>query len=473
MHYQEARRPQIHFTPQENWMNDPNGLVYFDGEYHLFYQHNPNGNNHADMHWGHAVSTDLYHWEELDIALAPDHLGTIFSGSAVADTHNTSGLFQQASGGLVAIFTHDQEGHQQQSIAYSEDKGRTWTKYEGNPVIPNTELQDFRDPKVAWHEESEQWVMVLACGDHVQFFGSLNLIDWKHLSSFGREYPSDDGVWECPDLIKLPVEGTNEKEWVLIVSINPGGPNGGSAVYYFTGTFDGQIFHPNEAASNALKWADEGRDFYASITWDNTEDTYWIGWMNNWNYAKTAPVSPWRSAMSLVRKITLQRHQDNYLLKQEPVISVGPVRAEKNSALTISAGESQSYDVTPYGSAEFCLEHPSEQWGFQLVSDQNEVFRLEINQDDDSYTFYRTEGQSDFSQDFASEITGALHGLKLEQISAIWDNCSLEFFANDGVVVSTNLMFPYGKIHAIELYSVKTELVVSQLTINEFPSIWK
>ncbi|GAB2565443.1 glycoside hydrolase family 32 protein [Gracilibacillus alcaliphilus] len=473
MYYQETLRPQIHFTPKENWINDPNGLVYYEGEYHLFYQRNPNGNKHADMHWGHAVSTDLYHWKELGTALEPDQLGTIFSGSAVVDKHNTSGLFKEETGGLVAIFTHDNHGEQQQSIAYSEDKGRTWVKYEGNPVIPNTTIKDFRDPKVAWHADSKQWVMVLACGDHIQFFGSPNLIDWTHLSSFGKEYPSDGGVWECPDLIHLPVEGTDQKEWVLIVSINPGGPNGGSAVYYFTGSFDGKEFHPNEAATDPLKWADEGRDFYAAVTWDNTDDTYWIGWMNNWDYANDVPVSPWRSAMSLVRKISLQPDGGNYLLKQEPVIVSEPVQVRSESSLTIKPGEKAAYDVTLPGTIDIQLSQPAKQWGFQLVSDQGEVFKLEINQTNNSYTFYRTEGQQDFSDKFASEITGSLNGLDIQKITAIFDHCSFELFANDGVVVSTNLMYPSGAITAVELYTEEAEVEVEQLSMNELPTIWK
>ncbi|MCB0636800.1 MAG: glycoside hydrolase family 32 protein [Lewinella sp.] len=246
----EQHRPQFHFSPPVQWMNDPNGMVYYEGEYHLFYQHYPDSTIWGPMHWGHAVSTDLVHWEHLPIALYPDSLGYIFSGSAVVDWNNTSGLGQDGQPPLVAIFTHhDPVGEksgandfQYQSLAFSNDKGRTWTKYDGNPVVPNPGIRDFRDPKVIWHEDSQQWIMVFAAWDHVKFYGSPNLLDWTHLSDFGREWGTHAGVWECPDLFPMPVEGSDEEQWVLLVSINPGSPNGGSGTQYFVGQFDGERF---------------------------------------------------------------------------------------------------------------------------------------------------------------------------------------------------------------------------------------
>lgn len=246
----EAFRPQIHFSPNEKWMNDPNGMFFLDGEYHLFFQHNPDASVWGPMHWGHAVSKDLIHWEELPIALFPDELGTIFSGSAVVDWKNSSGLGTKENPPIVALYTYhnaeiEKQGridYQTQALAYSLDKGRTWSKYSGNPVIENPGINDFRDPKVMWHQASEKWVMVLAQKDHIGFYSSDNLIDWSLQSTFGKEIGSHGGVWECPELLLMPVEGTNESRYVLLVSISPGGPNGGSATQYFVGNFDGKKF---------------------------------------------------------------------------------------------------------------------------------------------------------------------------------------------------------------------------------------
>ncbi|HMQ49207.1 MAG TPA: glycoside hydrolase family 32 protein [Saprospiraceae bacterium] len=250
----EQYRPLFHFTPPAKWMNDPNGMVFYEGEYHLFYQHYPEDIVWGPMHWGHAVSRDLLTWEHLPIALYPDSLGYIFSGSAVVDWKNTSGFGVDGEPPLIAIFTHhDPVGEkagrndfQYQSIAYSNDKGRTWTKYEGNPVVPNPGIRDFRDPKVIWDEDSQQWVMVFAAWDHVTFYGSPNLKDWEHLSDFGREWGTHAGVWECPDLFPMTLEDGGKKQWVLLVSLNPGGPNGGSGTQYFVGNFDGKSFTLDE-----------------------------------------------------------------------------------------------------------------------------------------------------------------------------------------------------------------------------------
>ena len=231
-------------------MNDPNGMVYHNGEYHLFYQHNPDSTVWGPMHWGHAVSKDLVKWEHLPIALYPDSLGTIFSGSAVVDKNNTSGLGTKDNPAMVAIYTyHNAEGekagrkdYQTQGIAYSLDNGRTWTKYKANPVLKNPGIKDFRDPKVSWYEKGQKWIMTLAVTDHISFYSSKNLLDWTKESDFGADIGGHGGVWECPDLFKMPVAGTNEEKWVLIVNINPGAPNGGSGTQYFVGQFDGKNF---------------------------------------------------------------------------------------------------------------------------------------------------------------------------------------------------------------------------------------
>ncbi|WP_207434814.1 glycoside hydrolase family 32 protein [Sabulibacter ruber] len=255
---QEQHRPQYHFTPPAKWMNDPNGMVYHKGEYHLFYQHHPGGTTWGPMHWGHAVSKDMVNWEHLPIALYPDENGTIFSGSAVVDVNNTSGLGTKENPPMVAIFTYHNEklekggrnDFQTQGIAYSLDNGRTWKKYEQNPVLKNPGIRDFRDPKVAWNEKAGQWVMTLAVLDHIEFYGSKNLKDWSKLSEFGQAIGAHGGVWECPDLFPLQVNG--QEKWVLLVSINPGGPNGGSATQYFVGDFDGTRFILDKQFEQAL-----------------------------------------------------------------------------------------------------------------------------------------------------------------------------------------------------------------------------
>lgn len=471
MNYQEYDRPKVHFTPKKNWMNDPNGLVYFEGEYHLFFQYNPSSNNHDNMNWGHAVSKDLYHWEELDTAIKPDELGTIFSGSAVVDKNNTSGLFESGSGGIVAIFTHDGDS-QQQSIAYSKDNGRTFIKYDGNPVIPNTEIVDFRDPKVFWHEDSEKWVMSLACGDHIQFFNSPNLIDWTYLSSFGKEYRSHIGVWECPDLLYLSVEGSHEKKWVLIISINDDGPNGGSAMYYFTGSFDGQSFQPDQSPEDDLKWVDEGKDFYAAVSWDNTDEKYWIGWMNNWQYAESVPVSPWRSAMSLVRRISIIEKDGCFLLKQTPVTNdTGKLEKEED------------IHVTPESKAVYNIGNPSELniqiqkdisdvWGVDFITDKEELLRLEIDPVNDQYILHRDTGRTEFSNDFPEKIKGSLNGFDGSQVTAVADTSSVELFFDNGVTVSTNLFYPEGVISRFEIWSKAEKLQVKALSFRTLHSIW-
>ena len=271
--YAEAHRPQIHFSPPENWMNDPNGMVFHSGVYHLFYQYYPDSTVWGPMHWGHATTSDLIHWENHPIALYPDSLGYIFSGSAVVDENNTSGFGKEGKIPLVAIFTHHNPKAEKespttvenQSIAFSLDDGYTWTKYTGNPVLKNPGIRDFRDPKVFWFEDGKKWIMTLAASDQIIFYSSPDLKTWTKESEFGKEFGAHGGVWECPDLFSLQYK--DETIWVLIVNINPGGPNGGSAAQYFTGQFDGKTFIPYQTDT---RWADYGPDDYAGVTWSNT-----------------------------------------------------------------------------------------------------------------------------------------------------------------------------------------------------------
>src|SRR5450432_732226 len=303
----EQYRPQVHFTPKAHWTNDPNGMVFYKGVYHLFFQYYPDSTVWGPMHWGHATSSDLIHWKQQPIALYPDSLGYIFSGSAVVDYHNTSGFGKNGQVPLIAIFTHhDPKGEkekrndfQNQSIAYSNDHGKTWIKYAGNPVLKNPGIRDFRDPKVMWYEPGKEWIMTLATGDRVTFYSSPDLKSWKMESDFGSDAGAHGGGWECPDLFTLDADG--KKVWILIANLNPGGPNKGSGTQYFLGDFDGNKFTP---FSTKTKWLDYGPDDYAGITWSNTGNRkIFIGWMSNWMYANLVPSIKWRNAMTIPREL--------------------------------------------------------------------------------------------------------------------------------------------------------------------------
>ena len=314
--YNELYRPQIHYTPAKNWVNDPNGMVYIDGTWHLFYQYNPYGNGWGNMSWGHATSTDLVHWTEQPTALVPDALGDIFSGSAVYDADNTGGF---GKGAMVAFYTAA-GAHQQQALAYSTDGGKTFTKYDGNPIIANTTRGDFRDPKVFWHAETKRWVMSLALGWEygIQFWTSTDLRTWREASTFTTEVGRcKRGQWECPDLLRMNYNG--QEKWVLIVSVNPGGPVIGSGTMYFVGNFDGEKFTADDLGYPL--WLDYGLDNYAGVTWSNTPDgrIILIGWMNNWSYSGDVPCDPWRSAFTLPRELSLVDYQGKPVLASRPV----------------------------------------------------------------------------------------------------------------------------------------------------------
>src|ERR1700744_383030 len=331
--YREQYRPQIHFSPPAHWMNDPNGLVYYNGVYNLFYQYYPKATVWGPMHWGHATSRDLIHWKNQPIALYPDSLGLIFSGSAVVDVNNTSGFGKNGKPPLVAIFSHhSQKGakasrmnFQNQSLAYSNDDGKTWTKYAHNPVLKNPGIPDFRDPNVMWYAPGKKWVMSLATKDRLTFYSSKNLKDWTKESEFGEHLGAHGGVWECPDLFPLTA-ADGKKLWVLIVNINPGGPAGGSATQYFTGNFDGKTFTPNRTDT---RWLDEGTDEYAGVTWHNTGNRrIFLGWMSNWAYAEAVPTKLWRSAMTVPRELKLVKVDTGYFVAAEPVKELGSLKSQ-------------------------------------------------------------------------------------------------------------------------------------------------
>ncbi|MCA0990700.1 glycoside hydrolase family 32 protein [Pseudalkalibacillus hwajinpoensis] len=447
----ETYRPHFHFSAEKNWINDPNGLYYLDGEYHLFYQHHPESEMWGPMHWGHAISQDLLHWEHRPIALFPDEQGMIFSGSAVVDDKNTSGLQEDGFPTIIALFTHHNEGHETQSLAYSNDKGRTWTKYPHNPVIENPGLKDFRDPKVFRYEN--QWIMSLACGDHIRFYKSENLLNWAYLSSFGQDYGAHGGVWECPDLVRFQTE--EGEKWVLIVSINPGGPNGGSAIQYFTGEFDGEVFHCDQP-KEYVKWADFGRDFYAAVTWSNLPQPLWIGWMNNWQYANEGPTHPFRGSMSIPRKLSLENVEGEAILVQKPVSVELLVERIDSHLVHIGAVETVSH-ILPKQS-RVIAEFKKTAIPFDLsIKGEGEEIKIVFDPSVGTFSLDRTNlKDAQFSEHFMSIDTMPVKHLK--NLEMIIDECSVEIFVNQGAKVMTELFYMSGDEFELEWRAKSKEL---------------
>ncbi|MGB3183539.1 MAG: glycoside hydrolase family 32 protein [Cyclobacteriaceae bacterium] len=458
--YAEAHRLQLHFSPPANWMNAPNGMVYHEGEYHLFYQYYPDSTIWGPMHWGHAVSRDLVHWEHLPVALYPDSLGYIFSGSAVADGGNTSGFGTGEDPALVAIYTyHDPEGadagrtdYQTQGLAYSTDDGRTWTKYEGNPVLPNPGIADFRDPKVIWHEEGQQWIMALAVKDHIRFYSSPDLKAWTEESSFGKDLGAHGGVWECPDLFLL------DGRWVLLVSINPGGPNGGSATQYFIGDFDGSTFTPQD---DRTRWIDYGRDNYAGVTWSNVPDRdgrrIFMSWMSNWDYGQEVPTHPWRSAMTLPRKLGVLPTPDGDILTSVPVSELAALRQQAVSVTVEKNGLLKDAKDSLYNLELEISNGGNEMPDFALHLTNSLEDTLKIGFDAEAEAFYIDRdgaGKTAFSEKFTGRQTAPFSpGRKMINMSLIIDNGSVEVFLNGGEVVMTSLFFTEEPLHTVQFES--------------------
>jgi fructan beta-fructosidase len=436
-------RPAIHFTPESGWLNDPNGLVYYAGEYHLFYQYVPDiGGAGAAKSWGHAVSTDLVAWEHLPVALVLDELGAIWSGSAVVDPHDSSGFFDGGSG-LVALFTHWRDGVQAQSLAYSRDRGRTWTKYEGNPVIAAPELRVFRDPKVCWHAPTGRWVMVVTIGQSVRFYASPDLRAWRATGEFGAGHGSQGGVWECPDLFPLPIEGADGAErWVLLVSLN--GPEG-SWMEYFVGDFDGETFESAHPAGTVLPF-DRGRDYYAAISWSDVppEDgrRLTIGWMSNWRYARDLPTTPWRGALTVPRALALRQTPAGPRIVQRPVAELrrlrGPVQRRSAQRLVPDAPLALP---PPDAALELLLT---------VVPGASGAFRLAIGAGADSGIVVGYDagvGQVSIERGAPPSLAtfGGRRAVPLALVDGalalhlFLDRCSLELFADDGAIALTEL----------------------------------
>ncbi len=441
----EQFRPSYHFTPAKGWMNDPNGLVYTDGEYHLFFQHYPDSTVWGPMHWGHAVSKDLVSWEELPIALFPDSLGYIFSGSAVYDEKNSSGLGSTTTPPLVALYTyHDPKGEkartigfQTQGLAFSLDKGKTWQKYNGNPVLKNPGIRDFRDPKITKVSQSKgksTWIMTLAAQDRIHFYESPNLINWTFLGDFGQGVGAHGGVWECPDLIPMKAPDGSQK-WVLLVSMNPGGPQKGSATQYFIGNFKQGVFTPDDTM---IRWLDYGPDNYAGVTWSNLpadqNRTLWIGWMSNWDYAQVVPTKTWRSATTLPREISLFDVDSTLLLKSAPARELEKLR---KTSYPIAKTES----LLPSSAVEILAEVSSDdQFSLTLSNELGE--ELTISKEMGLITLDRRKaGTANFHRDFAASHSAPM-SWKAESIRIFLDASSVELFVNEGELVLTSILFP-------------------------------
>ncbi len=457
--FHQRWRPQFHFTAVDTWMNDPNGMVFYDGEYHLFYQNNPFGNRWGHMSWAHAVSRNLTHWEHLPLALAEENGVMIFSGSAVVDWKNTSGFGRDGKPPLIAIYT----GHyttrplQNQHLAYSNDKGRTWTKFAGNPVL-DLKMADFRDPKVMWHEPTSRWVMTVALPKEakVHFYASPDLKRWNYVGEFGGA-GATNGLWECPDLFPLRVEGGGSK-WVLIVNINPGGPAGGSGCQYFVGEFDGRRFvadAPAGSAKQAALWADFGRDFYAAVSWSDIPRRdgrrLWLGWMSNWDYANDVPTLPWRSAMTVPRQLELRQTPAGFRLLQRPVRELAKLRIGGDSLRRANLAAANAWLVkqsVPSGLAELDLrlDGVPRSGAIALVCRHGSTGETRVEADFKAGTLRidrSRSGRSDFSPAFAAVHTAPLRILngKLE-LRLLLDTSSVEVFAQGGESVLTDLMLP-------------------------------
>jgi sucrose-6-phosphate hydrolase SacC (GH32 family) len=646
--YSEPFRPQYHFTPEENWMNDPNGLVYYEGEYHLFYQYNPFGNKWGHMSWGHAVSPDMVHWKHLPLALPAADGVMIFSGSAVIDWHNSSGFGKNGQPPMVAIYTGcraDSDGVQFECLAYSNDKGRTWTKYSGNPVI-DLNSKDFRDPKVQWYEPTKSWIMTvsLSAEHKVCFYGSPNLKNWTLLSKFGPA-GATGGVWECPDLFQLPVEGTHEKRWVLAVNINPGSIAGGSGGQYFIGQFDGKQFtadadsllkptpefvpsgqiladfegsdygdwkttgdafgpgpaqgrigdqnpvdgyfghglvnsfyhgdattgtltspefeitkpylnfligggsqkdtrmdlivdgkivrtasgsdaerlawsswnvhefqnqkavlqivdnatggwghinvdqimladEPAQAASEAALWFDYGPDYYAAVSWSDVPKSdgrrLWIGWMNNWEYGQDVPTSPWRSAMSIPREVSLRKATEGVRLVQQPAREMESLRdhhyqfkggelAAANAWLAKNKIAGQQLELL----VEFAPQNTGSE-GVKVLRGDKEATSIGVDHDRGQIFVDRTRsGRVDFHPKFSGEYVAAGNTQEKVKLHIFVDAGSVEVFANEGEQVFTSQVFPSANSQGLELFGSADGAKISSLNVWTLKSIWK
>ncbi len=492
---EELYRPNFHFTPKSGWMNDPNGMFFYKGLYHLFYQYYPDDTVWGPMHWGHATSKDMITWNEQKIALYPDAKGYIFSGSAVVDRNNTSGLGSLQNPPIVAMYTnHDvqseKEGnmdYQTQAIAYSLDEGMTWTKYSKNPVIKNPNLKHFRDPKMIWDEIHKQWIVVIAADIETKIYRSSNLIDWEFASAFGKDLGVHGAPWECPDFFPIKVEGTDELKWVLLQSINPGGPNGGSATQYFVGDFDGKTFSVDNSFLNDLKkvqalWVDYGKDNYAGVTWSNIPDKdgrkLFIGWMSNWQYASKVPTKVWRSAMTIPRELKLIKNEGHYRIVSLPVKELDKyisktlqkdkiVVNENQIIVDNSTADMSKLDIS-FTVADIKV---NDNYDFVLSNNQNNALHFGINKKENIFYIDRKKvSQHSFSDDFTKKVSTApiITDFSSIQVRLIIDKTSIEIFYDNGTTVMTEIFFPDFPMESLSVVKTNSNFELNNVIINQF-----
>lgn len=475
----EKYRPLYHHTPLFGWMNDANGLIYKDGEYHLFYQYNPYGSMWGNMHWGHSVSRDLVSWEHLPVALDRDTLGHIFSGSSVIDFNNSAGY---GEGSMISFYTSASDKNGQiQCMAYSTDNGRTFTKYEANPVLrPFDGLKDFRDPKVFWYEPEKKWVMVVSADKEMRFYSSTDLKEWSYLSGFGEGYGVQPSQFECPDFFELAVDGNpQQKKWVLIVNINPGGIFGGSATQYFVGDFDGTTF-TCDTKPEVVKWLDWGKDHYATVCFSNTADrVIAVPWMSNWQYANTIPTKQFRSANALPRELTLYKEKNDIYVAANPVKEVEKLRAEPIAIDDFDFKEGCHIDtILPNNEGAYELNlalqsATAETYGFKLRNEAGEYVDIYIDAKAGKVYMDRTHsGQTDFSpKEFAVATWGEISKNTAHTFQVFVDKCSIELFVDGGKVAMTNLVFPETPYNLIEFHAEGGKANVKNMHIYKLKNI--
>ena len=489
-------RPIYHHTPLYGWMNDPNGMVYKDGEYHLYFQYNPYGSKWGNMHWGHSVSTDLVHWNHLKPAIARDTMGHIFSGSTVVDKDNTAGYGANA---MIALYTSASDEHGQiQCMAYSTDDGRTYTKYEKNPVLtPFDGLKDFRDPKVFWYEPDKKWVMIVSADKEMRFYTSQNLKDWEYMSAFGKGYGAQPNQFECPDFIQLPVDGNkNKMKWVMLVNINPGCMFGGSATEYFVGDFDGKTF-TCDTKPEVAKWLDYGKDHYAAVCISNTgERIISIPWMSNWQYANVTPIRQYRGANGLPRELSLYTKDGQVYVAANVVKEVEALRKDTRSFDPIAVkGEYKLDEIVPQTDGAYELEmditpNASGVAGFDLMNAKGEIAKIYLDMKSRKLVMDRTASglvafgdksephaketddhrktmSINYQNDFALGTWAPLSLCegKTYHLNVFVDKCSVEIFVDSGRIAMTNLVFPTEPYNTLRFYTEGGEAQVSNLKV--------
>lgn len=492
-------RPVYHHTPVYGWMNDANGLVYKDGEYHLYFQYNPYGSKWGNMHWGHSVSRDLVHWQHLEPAIARDTMGHIFSGSTVVDKDNTAGYGKNA---IIAFYTSASDEHGQiQCMAYSTDNGRTFTKYEHNPILTLFDgLKDFRDPKVFWYEPTKQWIMIVSADKNMRFYSSTNLKDWQYLSQFGEGYGAQPNQFECPDFVQLPVDGDRSRmKWVMIVNINPGCLFGGSATEYFVGDFDGKTFRCDDAPS-VTKWLDYGKDHYATVCFSNTGSrVVAVPWMSNWQYANATPNRQYRGANALPRELSLFSKDGSVYMAANAVKETAKLRRDTKSLGSFTVGGERLIRPLPTGEGGACeltlslTPGQATRTGFELLNDRGEKVDIyfdltrqrlvmdrtqsglvhldrhgEMNVHEKETDEHRKRLSVNYVNDFALGTWAPLSLCegKTYQVQVFVDKTSVEIFVDGGCIAMTNLVFPTTPYNALRFYSQGGESSVGQLTVH-------